>query len=338
LLTNIAMKQISSTTTGAAGHPLKSPDFSAILGDAQELLRRQAATLKDMADGLGASFPIAVTTILARPGRVVVCGMGKSGLIGRKIAATLSSTGTPAFFLHASEALHGDLGMVTPEDTVLMISHSGETDEVLRLLPALRDMGVPVIGMAGNPNSTLARKANVVLDISVESEACPLNLAPTTSTLVTLALGDALAVTLSQMRGFQAGDFARCHPGGALGRRLCTRVEDVMRTENLPIVRPEQAMRDVVMTMTEGRCGTAIVLDGDQLRGVITDGDLRRAFQKHNDCMSMRASDVMTSAPVVIRQDATLADAEELMRTRRIKVLVAVNQSGKVRGVVEIYS
>ncbi len=332
------MKQISPAGVRPAVPSFTTPDCSVLLSDAKQLLRRQAAALGDTAERLGMGFPVAVTTILARPGRVVVCGMGKSGLIGRKIAATLSSTGTPAFFLHASEALHGDLGMVTSDDTVLMISHSGETDEVLRLLPPLREMGVPVIGMAGNENSTLARRANVVLDISVESEACPLNLAPTTSTLITLALGDALAVALSQMRGFQEGDFARCHPGGTLGKRLCTRVEDVMRTENLPFVHPEEPMKDVVMAMTKGRCGTAIVMEDEQLLGVITDGDLRRAFQKYDDCIGRRARDVMTCSPVVIRHDATLGDAEELMRTHRIKVLLAVNQWGKVQGVVEIYS
>jgi arabinose-5-phosphate isomerase len=275
--------------------------------------------------------------IAARPGRVVVCGMGKSGLIGRKIAATLSSTGTPAFFLHASEALHGDLGMVTTEDTVVMISNSGETAEVIHLLVPLRDMCVPVIAMTGNGRSTLARKADVFLDISVEREACPLNLAPTTSTLVTLALGDAMAMALSQLRGFEAGDFARCHPGGSLGRRLSTLVSDIMRTDNLPFVRPSDPMKHLVMTMTEGRCGTALVMENEELVGVITDGDLRRAFQKSEDCLSMTAAEIMTRAPLVIREDARLSDAEELMSTKRIKVLVAVDPAGKVRGVVEMY-
>jgi arabinose-5-phosphate isomerase len=192
--------------------------------------------------------------------------------------------------------------------------------------------------MAGNVNSTLARKANIFLDISVDREACRLNLAPTTSTLVTLALGDALAMALSQLRGFQAGDFARCHPGGSLGRRLYTRVEDVMRTENLPFVSPEWPMKDVVMTMTEGRCGMALVMDDQQLVGVITDGDLRRAFQRVDDCIGMTARDAMTSDPVLVREDATLGDAEELMRTKRIKALIAVNAAGAVRGLVEIYS
>lgn len=317
---------------------LTSPDSSQILADAKDYLNKQASALANLSERLGPAFPIAVSTIFARPARVVVCGMGKSGLIGRKIAATLSSTGTPAFFLHASEALHGDLGMVTPDDTLLMISNSGETEEVIRLLAPLRDMGASVIGMAGNANSTLARKADVFLDISVDREACRLNLAPTTSTLVTLALGDALAMALSQLRGFQAGDFARCHPGGSLGRRLCTRVEDVMRTENLPFVSPGWPMKDVVITMTEGRCGMAMVMEGQQLVGVITDGDLRRAFQRFDDCIGMTARDAMTPDPVLIREDATLGDAEELMRTKRIKALIAVNAGGSVRGVVEIYS
>lgn len=309
-----------------------------MLEEARLLLKRQSLALASLSERLGANFPIAVSTILGRPGRLVVCGLGKSGLIGRKIAATLSSTGTPSFFLHASEALHGDLGMVTPEDTVLMISNSGETPEIVGILRPLRELGVPVIAMAGSANSTLGRLSNVFLDIGVEREACPLNLAPTTSTLVTLALGDAIAMALSQARDFKAGDFARCHPGGSLGRRLCTRVEDVMRTENLPFVTPNDSMRDVVMTMTRGRCGTAIVVEDELLVGVITDGDLRRAFQKFDDAMSCSARDVMTRSPVVILEDAVLGDAEELMRTHRIKALLAVNHSGMVKGVVEIYS
>lgn len=314
-----------------------SADGGKILADARRYLKAQSDALSLLADRLGRNFPLAVSMIAARSGRVVVCGMGKSGLIGRKIAATLSSTGTPAFFLHASEALHGDLGMVTAEDTVVMISNSGETAEVLHLLVPLRDMRVPVISLAGNEHSTLARKADIFLDISVDREACPLNLAPTTSTLVTLALGDAMAMALSQMQGFQAGDFARCHPGGSLGRRLSTLVADIMRTDNLPFVHPSQPMKDVVITMTAGRCGMALVIENDDLVGVVTDGDLRRAFQKFDNCISMAARDVMTTNPVVIREDARLVDAEELLSTKRIKVLVAVNQKGKVRGVIEMY-
>ncbi len=331
-MTNVTPLVLTQDTQPA---PLRDADR--MLHGARDYLHAQGRALDDLADRLGEELPTAVNVIAGRPGRVVVCGMGKSGLIGRKIAATLSSTGTPAFFLHASEALHGDLGMVTTDDTVIMISNSGETVEVIHLLVPLRDMRVPVIAMTGNARSTLARKADVFLDISVEREACPLNLAPTTSTLVTLALGDSMAMALSQLRGFEAGDFARCHPGGSLGRRLSTLVSDIMRTENLPFVQPSDAMKDVVMTMTEGRCGTALVMEAGELVGVVTDGDLRRAFQKYDDCISMTAFDVMTRNPVVIREDARLADAEELIRTKRIKLLVAVDRAGKVKGVVEMY-
>lgn len=330
------MNKLASLPIAPSGNSSKR-EVDALLSGAREYIHAQGRALDSLADRLGFELPTAVNMIAARPGRVVMCGMGKSGLIGRKIAATLSSTGTPAFFLHASEALHGDLGMVTAEDTVVMISNSGETAEVIHLLAPLRDMCVPVIAMAGNRGSTLARKADVFLDITVEREACPLNLAPTTSTLVTLALGDAMAMALSQLRGFQAGDFARCHPGGTLGRRLNTLVADVMRTDNLPFVQPSDPMKNLVMTMTEGRCGTALVMDGEELVGVITDGDLRRAFQNTDDCISMTAREIMTDDPVVIREDAPLVDAEELMSTKRIKVLVAVDPAGKVRGVVEMY-
>lgn len=331
------MNNITPLSRTPSSEKATTPDVQRVLDGARDYLHAQGRALDSLADRLGSELPTAVNVIASRPGRVVVCGMGKSGLIGRKIAATLSSTGTPAFFLHASEALHGDLGMVTVEDTVIMISNSGETAEVIHLLIPLRDMRVPVIAMTGNARSTLARKADVFLDISVEREACPLNLAPTTSSLVTLALGDAMAMAMSEQRGFGAGDFARCHPGGSLGRRLSTLVADIMRTDSLPFVQPSEPMKNVVMTMTEGRCGTALVMQDDDLVGVITDGDLRRAFQKFDDCISMTARDVMTEDPVVIREDARLADAEELMRLKRIKVLVAVDRAGKVKGVVEMY-
>ncbi len=314
------------------------PD-SEVISNAKNLLFGQTRAIAELAERLDHRFAEAVSTILACRGRLVVSGMGKSGLVGRKIAATMSSTGTPAFFLHASEALHGDLGMVTSDDTVLMISNSGETDEVLRILRLLTDMSVPVIGMAGKEDCTLARSAGVFLDISVDREACPLNLAPTTSTLVTLALGDALAMAVSQARGFQPHDFARFHPGGSLGRRLCTRVSDVMHSKHLPFVRPDQNMQGLVVTMTVGRCGVAIVVDeSDKLLGIVTDGDLRRAFQAYDDAMGLTARDVMTTAPVVIHQDAIFGEAEELMRRRRIKALLAVDDGGFVTGIVEIFS
>lgn len=312
-----------------------APQENELLRSARRFLFDQSHAIAQLGERLDDAFEHATKTILERPGRLVVCGMGKSGLIGRKIAATLSSTGTPAFFLHASEALHGDLGMVTPEDTVMMISNSGETEEVIQLLRPLHSIGVPVIALAGNSECTLARLADVFLSIAVEREACPLNLAPTTSTLVTLALGDALAMALSQARGFRPDDFARCHPGGSLGRRLSTQVRDVMRNEDLPLVTLTQALRDVVCVMTAGRCGTAVVMDGPELKGIITDGDLRRAFQKSDEPMSLCAHDVMTQDPLVVRDDALLGDAEDLMLTKRVKVLLAVSARGDVTGILE---
>lgn len=332
-----------SLTSLSTSHPDTSPALldknrEGLLEQSRKLLLGQSRALASLADRLDHNFADAVQTILQRQGRLVVCGMGKSGLVGRKIAATMSSTGTPAFFLHASEALHGDLGMVTCEDTVLMISNSGETDEVLRILTALREMKVPVIAMAGNSLCSLAQLSTVFLEIAIDREACPLNLAPTTSTLVTLALGDALALALSQARGFEANDFARFHPGGSLGRRLCTRVRDVMRKDDLPIVSSDEDMSRIIMAMTQGRCGTAIVMDDGVLIGIITDGDLRRAFQKHAQVMELQASDVMTSNPVVISEDARQGDAEEMMLENRVKALLAVNSRGRVTGILEIFT
>lgn len=315
-----------------------SEPLGEVILDARGQLLDQSRALAELAERLDESFTEAVRLALFCRGRLVVSGMGKSGHVGRKIAATLSSTGTPSFFLHASEALHGDLGMVTADDVVLMISNSGETTEVLRILRLLDDLGVPIIGMAGNKHCTLARSSRVFLDIGVDREACPHNLAPTTSTLVTLALGDALALAVSQARGFQPHDFARFHSGGSLGRRLCTRVSDVMHTKHLPFVRPGQDMQGLVVSMTTGRCGLAIVVEeGDELVGIVTDGDLRRAFQSNRNAMTLTARDIMTTSPVVIHQDALLGEAEELMLARRISALLAVDDEGLVTGIVDIY-
>ena len=225
---------------------------------------------------LGAPFAAAVDLVMKAGGHVVVCGMGKSGLIGRKIAATLASTGTPSLFLHPAEAIHGDLGMVRRGDVVVLISNSGETEEIVRLLPAFQRLEARIIAMTASSPSSLANAAEITLDISVDREACPLNLAPTTSALNTLVLGDAIAVALMEARGFEEADFARTHPGGSLGRRLLTRVRDAMRTDNLPFVAPDMPVQDAIITMTEGRLGIALVGTPDALSGILTDGDLRR--------------------------------------------------------------
>ena len=263
--------------------------------------------------------------------------MGKSGIIGRKIAATLASTGTPSLFLHPAEAIHGDLGMVRQGDVVLAISNSGDTEEIMRLLPAFDRLQTHLIAMTSNPHSNLARHAEVVLNIAVDREACPLNLAPTTSSLNTLVLGDALAVALMEMRGFQEADFAATHPGGSLGRRLLTHVRDIMRTQDLPFVDGNAPVQDALLTMTEGRLGMAIVGSPDQLEGIITDGDLRRVLVGGADLGKISVKQVATSTPLTIGPDVLMADAEAKMLEARVQCLVVVDAAGAVVGGIQIY-
>lgn len=332
----MSLKIVSSTLPASEVSSAAEPR---LLHDAREMLQQQAEAVLRVGERLDQRFLEAVQTILSCQGRLVVCGMGKSGLIGRKMSATFASTGTPSFFLHPGEASHGDLGMVTPNDVVLLISNSGETEEVLRLVPYFRDVGIPMIAMVGRETASLTELVDVVLDIAVEREACPLNLAPTTSTLVTLALGDALAASLIRARGFRALDFARLHPGGALGRRLTSRVQDVMQKNRLPFVRPDQSVSECLIQMTQGRCGLAIIVgDEQQLLGVVTDGDLRRALQRDSGLLGRATEEIMTRQPVTISEDATLAEAEELMQRLRIKALLAQGIDGRVTGVVEIFS
>ena len=307
------------------------------LKSAKTLFQAYKGSLATLEADIGEPFLQALSLIQNGTGHVVVSGMGKSGIIGRKIAATLASTGTPSFFLHPAEAIHGDLGMVRQGDVVLAISNSGDTDEVMRLLPAFQRLQTHLIAMTGNPHSNLACQAEVVLDIAVDREACPLNLAPTTSSLNTLVLGDALAVALMEMRGFQESDFAATHPGGALGRRLFTHVRDKMRTQNLPFVDGNAPVQDALLTMTEGRLGMAIVGDADRLEGIITDGDLRRVLVSGADLGNITVNEVATSQPLTIGQDVLMADAEAKMLEARVQCLVVVNVTGAVVGVIQIY-
>ncbi len=334
-----AIAPFAATGRGSLGPSVPSQPLrpQSLLSDARQILLGQSAALLSLAERIDQSFADAVQLILSRKGRVVVCGIGKSGLVGRKMAATLSSTGTPSFFLHASEALHGDLGMVTADDTVIMISNSGKTKEILSIVPALRQMNVPVIAMCGG--GELERVATVSLSVGVDREACPLNLAPTTSTLVTLAMGDALAISLSQARGFRVDDFARCHPGGELGRRYYSRVQDAMRSQDLPIVRPDLPMREVLVSITQGRCGLAIV-EGEarELLGIITDGDLRRALQREPNVLELQARDIMTENPLIIEQSALVEEAESMMERRKVKALLAVDEARHVSGVIEFFA
>lgn len=311
-------------------------DISAVSA-ASRLLDAYRAAIVRLQDGLGADFEAAVEMMLDTNGHVVVCGMGKSGLIGRKIAATLASTGTPSLFLHPAEAIHGDLGMVRSGDVVVLISNSGETEEVLRLLPALQRLQARMIALTGVMQSTLSREAALTLDISVDREACPLNLAPTTSAMNTLVVGDALAVALMEKRGFDSLDFAKTHPGGKLGSRLLTRVRDKMHSGNLPYVDPAQTVQDALMTMTEGRLGLVLVGSPDALQGVVTDGDLRRLLVQGADLASTSVGHVASPQPLTISGDRLMAEAEEKMYEARVQCLVVTASDGRVEGVVQIY-
>ena len=282
----------------------------------------------------GAEFADAVKAMLACSGRVVVMGMGKSGHVGRKIAATLASTGTPAMFVHPAEASHGDLGMVTPGDVVLAISNSGEVDELTAILPALKRVGVTLVAMTGGAESTLARHADITLSSAVDEEACPLKLAPTASTTAQMALGDALAVALLDARGFREEDFARSHPGGSLGRKLLTHVHDLMRTgDALPRVAPDTPFTDVMREMSAKSLGAAVVTDGaGRVLGIFTDGDLRRCIEQGRDLRGLTASDVMYRKPRTVRPDALAVEAADLMEEARITLVLVVDGQGTLVG------
>lgn len=304
---------------------------------ARRVLEIEATAVRALIDQVDADLSGAVDAILASSGRVIVCGMGKSGLIGNKIAATLASTGTPSFSMHPGEAYHGDLGMVRPEDIFLALSNSGETEEVIRLIPFLRDNGNLLVAITGQPDSTLARNADFHLNAAVPKEACPLQLAPTASTTAALALGDALAIVLMEARGFRPEHFARFHPGGSLGRRLITRVSHVMHTKNLPVVGPAERAADVVQAISAGRMGVAVVCDGRSVAGIVTDGDLRRAIERHRrEFSELQAGDMMTQNPIRIQSNASLQDAVDLMTERSITSLV-IEENGRLAGLVHLF-
>ena len=307
------------------------------LSTAKEALTVQAQAISKLADRISEEFENAVELILSCQGRTAVCGMGKSGLIGQKMVATFASTGTTSFFLHPAEALHGDLGMLKPSDVIILISYSGETEEVVRLIPSLRSFGNKIIAMTGDRKSTLAKHADIWLDISVEREVCPNNLAPTTSTLATMAMGDALAVALINALQFKPMDFARYHPGGSLGRKLLTKVSDVMHT-NIPTVTSDTRFHDCLWVMTASRLGLAVVIDGDKLVGIVTDGDLRRALLDNPAIVNDKVSNFMTRNPHTIKADAQFSEAELYMLEHKIRALpVVADDSDEVVGVVEIF-
>ena len=286
---------------------------------------------------LGKDFETCVETIHKSNSHIVVCGIGKSGLVGRKISATLASTGTPSYFLHPGEAIHGDLGIVQPESIIILISYSGETNEILALIPALKRLKVKIIAMTGNLNSNLANNSDIKLDISVDKEACPLNIAPTTSTLTTLVLGDALAVSLMESKNFKQEDFALTHPGGSLGRRLLLKVKDEMIRENLPFIDSSSKMSDVIVKMTECRLGLALLGDSKKLDGIITDGDLRRSLVNNVDLNKIKPNEIMNSAPLIANESDNLQVAHERMKESKVQCLVVKNDLGLVVGVIQIF-
>lgn len=305
----------------------------------KETFKQQGNTLLTLSEHFNkAQYKLALSLMLQCKGHVIICGMGKSGHVGRKMSATLASTGTPSFFVHPAEAFHGDLGMITCDDVVILISNSGETDEILKLIPSLKNFGNRTIAITGGLQSTLAKNADAVLEIRMQNESCPNNLAPTTSTTLTMAIGDALASALMNKRHFMPNDFARFHPGGSLGRRLLTRLKDVM-SKRITKVTPESPLKEVIVGMTQDQHGIALVMIENSLIGVITDGDLRRAMMRSDfDINSFKAKDIMTQSPITASQNSMLSEAEELMRHNQIKQLLVLDESKTPVGVIDFYN
>jgi arabinose-5-phosphate isomerase len=304
---------------------------------ARQVCEAEAEAVMAMSKRIDSTFSEVVKNILACSGRVIVCGMGKSGIIGRKISCTLASTGTPSFFMHPAEAFHGDLGMIKKEDILLLISYSGETEEILKIIPFLKENGNRIISMTGNTNSTLASISDYHLDISVEREACPLQITPTTSAAAALVMGDALTVVLIKERNLKAEDLAKFHPGGSLGRKLLTTVEEAMVKNNLPTVTKTACVKDVIGVITSGRQGVAVVVDKQRVLGIITDGDLRRAINKYENILKLKAEDIMTKNPRTIRKDLKLYEAEKIFNCYEIITLVVADDEGKLLGLLQLY-
>lgn len=309
-----------------------------VLTSAKRTLSLEAEALNNLANILDEQFVGAVDRILACKGKVIITGMGKSGLIGRKIAATLASTGTPSFYLHPGEAFHGDLGMISPEDVVLALSHSGETDEVLKIVPFIHSNGNVLISITSNPSSTLAKNSDLHLNTGVKEEACVLRLAPTTSTTVQLAMGDALAIALMEAREFTSMDFARLHPGGSLGRRLLMTVGNVMRSNDLPVVGPDCGAAEMIHKVSRGGLGLIVIVDNGQIIGIVTDGDIRRAMESREaEFFKIKALDIATRSPKCVNVNAKLIEAERLMTQNKVNSLLATDDNGALCGVIQIY-
>ena len=305
---------------------------------AQEVFEIESKEVANLSKRLTDDFEKAINAILQSSGKLIVSGMGKSGIIGKKIAATLASTGTPSFFLHPGEAYHGDLGMIEKNDIVLLISNSGETDEVLKLIPFLKHQKNCTISMSCSDDSTLAKNTNYHLNIAVDKEACPLFLAPTSSTTATLVMGDALAVTLMKLRDFKEENFAKFHPGGSLGRRLLTTVGDVMKKKNLPIISSQATIKEVIQRISEGKLGLVVIIDNNKIIGIITDGDIRRTMEsREKDFFNLKAEDLMSNHPKLIYESDKLISASTIMSQHKINSLLVVNESNDLVGVVQVY-
>lgn len=308
-----------------------------ILNAAKEVFEIESKEIANLSNLLTEDFEKVVKAVLNTNGKFIISGMGKSGIIGKKIAATLASTGTPSFFLHPGEAYHGDLGMIEKEDILLLISNSGETDEILKLIPFLKSQGNITIGMSGNPKSTLGINTNFHLNIAIEKEACPLSLAPMSSTTATLVMGDAIAASLMKLRDFKDENFAKFHPGGSLGRRLLTTVGTVMKKENLPTCDEPSAIKDIIHKITDGKCGLVVVMQETQIKGIITDGDIRRAMETNEEnFFSLKASDLMSKNPKSINSNEKLIVASELMSDVKINSLI-VSDDNKLVGIIQMY-
>ena len=305
---------------------------------ATQCFKDEAQAILDLIPMLDDNFPKAAELIYNCKGKVIVTGVGKSGHVAQKVAATLASLGTPAFFLNPLDAYHGDLGMVAEGDVVMAISYSGYTDELLRFIPLLQERNIPIIGVSGNPDSLLAKSSACHLNIKVDHEADPLNLAPTSSTATTMAMGDALACALVHMRKFKANDFAQFHPGGSLGKRLLSRAKDYMRTEDLPIVTTDTKIVDAIITISNGKLGLAIVMDNDKLLGIITDGDVRRAVQKYGrEMFDILVTDIMTKNPKTITPETNLSKVDAILRKYNIHALVVTDKDNKVVGIIDSF-
>jgi arabinose-5-phosphate isomerase len=310
-----------------------------ILKTGKNVVKIEAEAVANLEGSINNDFAKAVQTIYESTGRVVLTGMGKSGLIARKIVATLNSTGTAAIYLHPTDALHGDLGMVRKEDVVILISKSGSTEEIAKLLPMLKRLGVKLIAMSGNPSSSLVKQSDIFLNISVKEEACPHDLAPTSSTTATLVMGDALSVALLQKRGFTAEDFALLHPGGSLGKRLSLKIDEIMiKGDGVPVVKENSSIKDIILEMTSKRLGTTCVVDNaGKLSGIITDGDLRRLLEKTMDVKHLVATDIMSKKPKVTEKDYLASFALQLMENHKITSLIVTDKNKKPIGIVHLH-